>query len=64
MPEGPYDKLGLKVGDVIVKVNNDPVASPQGMVKMHKDLKSGQPLALQVLRNGRIIYLSTRKPKK
>jgi serine protease Do len=49
---------GLQVGDVIRAVNRTPLESVSQLRSMVHDLKSGDPVALQVERDGKLQYLA------
>jgi membrane-associated protease RseP (regulator of RpoE activity) len=52
VPEGsPARQLRLEPGDVIVSVNDEPVASPAEFVRIYR--AQGLPTELTILRNGR-----------
>ena len=57
MPGSIYDELGLKVGDVILKVDDVPALEPQTMMKLHQNLKKDQRVLLQVSRRGKLTTL-------
>jgi hypothetical protein len=50
--DGPAAKAGLRAGDVIVKVGDADVASPDALHEAMTDTEPGDDLALQVLRKG------------
>jgi len=60
--DGPVLEDGFKAGDVIYSVNRtalDSVATLRGLLKK---LKSGDALALQVERNGKLRFISFELP--
>jgi len=48
---GPADKAGVKLGDVLLAVNDRPVADTTGMLNMIAALQPGQQARLKVMRN-------------
>jgi len=49
--DSPAKKAGIKVGDVILKVNGKKVEAPSGLSDMIQGLKKGDKIKLDVLRN-------------
>lgn len=49
---------GLVAGDVIYSLNNQHIASLDGLRAALKARKSGDPIALQVERSGPLIYIT------
>lgn len=47
---GPADKAGVKAGDLIITINNQPVCNWDDYITM---VKRGVPYDMEVLRNGR-----------
>jgi S1-C subfamily serine protease len=56
--EGASTNAGLQPGDVIHAVNRSPIQSVEGLRQVIQALKSGDPVVLQVERQGRLTYLS------
>ena len=54
LPGGPASHAGLRVGDVIVRLDDRPVAGGDELVRLLGADRIGQPLALTVLRGGRL----------
>lgn len=52
----PADKAGLKVGDVIRKVDNQPIENAQALVDAIAKKKVGQTVGLEIYRNGQTIF--------
>ncbi|MCU0317400.1 MAG: alpha/beta fold hydrolase [Fimbriimonadaceae bacterium] len=50
------EKAGLKLGDVLVAMNGEPVAT-QGLSKRVRSLRSGDTVTFQVIRDGKTIEL-------
>ncbi len=49
--DGPADKAGLKVGDVIIAANGDRVERSQDLVNLIQDKDKGEKIAIEFLRN-------------
>jgi len=49
---------GVQTGDVIHSLNGEPVDSVQTLRRMVRELKTGDPVALQVERDGKLMYLA------
>lgn len=58
LPDGVYDKLGLKRGDLIVEINDAPVVDPSTLVRLHERLREHRVVSIQVKRKGKTITLS------
>ncbi len=56
---GPADKAGIKAGDVIRKVNGQPIISYGDLSGIVSVAKPGDKMELDVWRDGKIIHLST-----
>ncbi len=50
--DSPADRAGLRRGDVITRLNSRTVESPSALADMVGDGRSGQTIALEVLRDG------------
>jgi serine protease DegQ len=64
--EGPADRAGVKVGDILVEVNGSKVADTTGMLNMIAALQPGEQARLRVLRNQserEIVVAVGRRPK-
>jgi serine protease Do len=59
IPESPADKAGLQSGDVIVRVDDQPVLSRSDLAQAIRWKGSGNTLDLSVLRDGRLHEIST-----
>jgi S1-C subfamily serine protease len=55
---GPAVDTGIETGDVIHKVNTTDIASLEGLRATVTALKSGDPVVVQVERDGTLRYLS------
>lgn len=56
-PDGPADKAGLKVGDVIVKVDREKIASADDFEQQHHGFDPGQIVTLTVVRDEKTLTL-------
>lgn len=57
-PEGQAQFIDIQPGDVIHSVNNQPVALLTAFQTMIQDFKPGDPVALQIERDGRFQYVA------
>ena len=60
MRGSPASQGGLKAGDVIVKINNQNVTRNEDVQKIVENSTIGQPLNIEVERNGRTVKLAVR----
>ena len=58
VPGSPAEKVGIKVGDVIVSIDGKPVANLQGYSDILKGLAPGQTVAVVLKRDGKDIPVS------
>jgi serine protease DegQ len=66
LPGGPADKAGVKLGDVIVAVNDTPVADHQGVLNVVAGLKPGSSAKVKLKRQAQTLELAItvgRRPK-
>ena len=49
-----FRRMGLRNGDLIVGVNDDPINTPEDLINMYNDLKSAPEVSVQILRRGRL----------
>jgi serine protease Do len=56
--EGTSNNVGLQPGDVIHAVNRKPVESLEGLRQTIQAIRPGEPVALQVERQGRLTFLA------
>jgi S1-C subfamily serine protease len=54
----PYNGDSLELGDVIYSVNGQPVANVDALRRVLDTLNDGDPLAVQVQREGTLRYLT------
>ena len=55
---GSSGEVPLLVRDIVRSVNNQPVTSLQGLRDTLRTLKPGTPVALQIQREGRLMYVT------
>jgi general secretion pathway protein C len=48
-----FQKMGMRNGDIIQGVNNEPIQSPDDMLELYKGLKSGSEITINVKRRGK-----------
>lgn len=48
-----FQKMGMQNGDIIQGVNNQPIGSPDEMLKLYNRLKSGSAISLNIKRKGK-----------
>jgi serine protease Do len=49
--DSPASRAGLKAGDVITKVNNDPVGSREDLLRLLRDVKDGGDVTIGIVRD-------------
>jgi|LGVE01.1.fsa_nt_gb general secretion pathway protein C len=52
-PGSIFQKMGMQNGDIIQGVDNQPIKSPDEMLKLYNGLKSGSAITLNIKRKGR-----------
>jgi len=52
-PESIFQKMGMQNGDIIQTVNDQPIKSPNEMLKLYNGLKSGSAINLSIKRRGK-----------
>lgn len=57
VPRSPASVAGLRVGDVIKSINNQPVTKIEQVQKLVENSKIGTTLPIQVERNGKIVQI-------
>ncbi|NMG20959.1 serine protease [Brasilonema bromeliae SPC951] len=60
VPRSPAAAAGLKTGDVIQRISNQPVTKIEEVQKIVEKSQIGSPLELQVLRNGQTTQIAVR----
>ena len=60
LPESPAEQAGLKRGDLVVAIADQPVLTPSALLQAVERAKVGQPLALKVVRGQKELHLSIR----
>lgn len=53
VPGGPSDKAGLKPGDLITKIDNDPVSSVDDLIVSIRKHQVGDPVTVTYIRDGK-----------
>ena len=53
-PGGPTDRGGLKVGDILIRLDDKPVVGADDLIRMLRAEAIGRPLEANVIRGGRI----------
>jgi serine protease Do len=56
--DGPADKAGFKLGDLITKFDNKKVIASTKLPKMVADVKIGSKVPVEVIRNGKTVTLT------
>ena len=46
----PAAKSGLRIGDIILTIDNTPILDPEQSIKQITNVKPGQPVLLKILR--------------
>jgi serine protease Do len=57
-PNSPASQAGLLRGDVIHRIDQTVVRSPADLIEAEKSLKSGEDVAIQIERRGRLLFLT------
>ncbi len=60
LPGSPAERAGLKRGDLVVAAGDAEVSDPQSLLKQVDQASIGNPLALQIMRNGQDLKLSVK----
>ncbi len=60
VPRSPASVAGLRSGDVIRSINNQPVNNIEEVQKIVENSKIGNPLPMQIERNGRITQVAVK----
>ncbi|HLO47845.1 MAG TPA: HhoA/HhoB/HtrA family serine endopeptidase [Kamptonema sp.] len=60
VPASPAAKAGFRPGDVIQKINNQPMTKSEAVQKLVQNTKVGSPLQVEVNRNGNLLKLEVR----
>lgn len=59
---GPAARAGIEAGDIIVKVGNIKIASPEQFIKLVRSLPQGKPVAFLLQRDGGQLYMAVNIP--
>jgi S1-C subfamily serine protease len=60
LPESPAESSGLKRGDLVVSIADQPVLNPSALLQAVEHAEVGKPLALKVVRGQKELQLSIR----
>jgi S1-C subfamily serine protease len=60
LPESPAEKAGLRRGDLVVRIDREPVLTPSALLRQVEKSQVGEPLPLTVVRGQRELELSIR----
>lgn len=52
-PDSPFEKLGFKVGDVIMGVDGEPINDPRSAMEAYQAFKNSSEVRLDIVRNGK-----------
>lgn len=50
-PDGPAAKAGLQVGDIVTRIDGDPIESTRELVRLVRHKKGGETIAVELFRN-------------
>ncbi|HYF23919.1 MAG TPA: Do family serine endopeptidase [Caulobacteraceae bacterium] len=59
-PGGPSAQAGLQVGDIVTRINGQPIKGSSDLTRRVGQARPGETLRLDVLRNGRTVQLNVR----
>ncbi|ADL08115.1 S1C family serine protease [Thermosediminibacter oceani] len=64
LPGSPAEKAGLQQGDIILKVNDNPIKKSSDVSEIISKTKVGEKIVLVIYRNGRTLYVPVKVDKK
>ncbi len=62
--DGPAAAIGLRPGDVITHLNNQPIESASAFEKITSALPASRPISMRVVRDGRASFITFKRPGK
>ena len=62
--DGPAAAIGLRPGDVITHLNNQPIESAAAFEKITSALPAGRSISMRVVREGRASFITFKLPGK
>ncbi|KUM44883.1 DegQ family serine endoprotease [Pseudomonas sp. EpS/L25] len=62
--DGPAAAIGLRPGDVITHLNNQPIESASAFEKITSALPASRPISMRVVRDGRASFITFKLPSK
>lgn len=62
--DGPAAAIGLRPGDVITHLNNQPIESASAFEKITSALPASRPISMRVVRDGRASFITFKLPGK
>jgi S1-C subfamily serine protease len=60
---GPAEEAGVRVGDIITRLNHQSVDSPSKFTEISGNLTAGRTVPVLVLRNSNPVFLALRVPE-
>lgn len=52
MPDGPGAKIGLRVNDVVTRLDDKPIVKAEDVTEALRYVAGGQPISIEIVRNG------------
>jgi S1-C subfamily serine protease len=57
-PNSPADKAGVKVNDIVLTINEQPIVGDEALVAIIRDSAPGETITIVVERNGKQVTLN------